>query len=270
MVVRWLSGKKALGTTECDAPEINEQYDKYGGTYRDQGKVECEVPEGKIIFKQPGLATAEVSYRSAETQKVTPLRKISFLVKKYVSSPGKPPSQSYYVNRDAKLAETFVYWEEDYLRLRSWTKQPTSNYNVQGSVKCTVNGKPWAADSRVESGGGFSLREYDKAGKKSTDTEWAKLIGNIWVKRDSGKYQPGNYECKLLGSGRLLRTFRFALDNQLRVLPSAEQSPPKPGALATNATYIPDVTLAPGADAPYDKKSLKDLAFFGRPWLLRK
>jgi hypothetical protein len=271
IVVTWLDGKKTVGTTECSIPQITEEVD-FHGRYLDQGEVRCDSDESKIKYAGGGVFGAAIALRDTETQKLTPLRTIKFKVVKYNASPGKTPEQRYYVDRDYRLAENFVYWnasghkgdDSAELTVRTWTKQAGELNADDGKLKCTVDGAAVALDSYTYSTDGFTVEQYN--GNKAHKTSWTAVAGTFKAERGNDGYKPGKWECKMLVAGKLLRTFKFELDSSLAVVVANPEQTKQAGALAVKAVFAPGTDVPADADASYDKKAVGELAFMGRPW----
>jgi len=248
IVVTWKRGGKKIGKpTECPVPDVTEE--QRFGEWQDQGKVQCDVKD-EVVFPAPGVYSADIGLRSTETQKVTPLRTITFNLQSYA---GMGKSTGWYVDLDGALKENFAYWKPDseMLVLRTWTKQQPGWEPGEGKVKCTVDGKPAAQLGSVNPSDGFDYKDTKDKGAR-----WVQLEGTFFNNaRDKG-WVPGKYACKMLVAGKLLRTFHFELEKNLKIAVSPQQA-----AIASRSTYLPNVDLPAGADAPFDAKALP---FYGK------
>lgn len=250
IVVTWKKGGKKIGKlTECPVPDISEE--QRGNNWDDQGQVQCQVKD-EVVFPGPGTYSADIGLRSTETQKVTPLRTITFNLHSY---PAGGNATGWYVDRDGALKENFAYWkpDEESLVLRTWTKQKPGWHPGDGKVKCTVDGKPAAQVGTVNPSDSF---EYTDA--KDKGASWVQLEGTFFNnEREKEKaWVPGKYECKMLAAGKVLRTFRFELEKSLKIAVSPQQA-----GIASRSTYLPDVDIPAGVDAPFDAKALP---FYGK------
>jgi hypothetical protein len=240
-------GKKIGKLTECPVPDISEE--QRGDNWDDQGEVQCDVKD-EVVFPGPGAYSAEIGLRSTETQKVTALRTIAFNLHSY-STTGN--STGWYVDRDGALKENFAYWKPDSenLVLRTWTKQMPGWQPGDGKVKCTVDGKPVSQVGTVNSSDSFEYKDM-----KDKGASWVQLEGTFFNSERGKGWVPGKYECKMLAAGKVLRIFRFELEKSLKIAVSPQQAN-----IASRSTYLPDVDIPAGVDAPFDTKALP---FYGK------
>ncbi len=266
LVVTWKDGAKTVGTSECQTPDVPDTLDRF--QWMDQGQVSCLTDEkSKIVYPRTGTYGAEIALKS--TTRTTLLRKISFTVKAVVGQSGSTKVSSFYVDHDYRMRENFAYWADGSLKLRFWLKRDGDSPPPDtGRTICTVDGAPLVipgpptpSDVRPDAEG-IQVTLDPNANKT---VEWRQMVGIVWG--DRAKFKTGSYDCQIVASGKLLRTFRFELDKTLRIVPSAEQQAGRDGAIASRSTYIPDVTYGAGADIAFDKNAPEKRAFMGRAWL---
>jgi len=249
IVVTWKRGGKKIGKpTECPVPDVTEE--QRGDNWDDLGQVQCDVKD-EVVFPGPGVYSADIGLRSTETQKITPLRTLTFNLQSY---PTTGNSTGWYVDRDGALKENFAYWKPDseLLVLRTWTKQKPGWHPGEGKVKCTVDGKP-----ATQVGGVSSSDSFEYSDTKDKGASWVQLEGTFYNnEREKQGWVPGKYECKMLVAGKVLRTFRFELEKNLKIAVSPQQA-----GIVSRSTYLPNVDIPAGADAPFDAKALP---FYGK------
>ncbi|WP_394844323.1 hypothetical protein LZC95_45635 [Pendulispora brunnea] len=266
IVVTWKDGTKTVGTTQCAVPQITEAKPD-GATFpnwQDQGEVLCDIKDGAINYSKIGTYDAEIAYRAAGKSDQL-LRKINFTVRNYGSNDSEYAQIDYYVDRDYKLIENVAYWDWDggSLHVRAITKQE-GDFNDPGKLRCTMNGQPFGTDGDVNFGqDSFSYSD----GARNKKVQWTQLDGGIYVSRESGRWKPGRYECQMIFKAKVLRTLRFQLDPKLGIVAGPEQTPPRPGAFASRTTFLTDVDIPAGVDAPFNRTAIERQAFLGRPWI---
>ncbi len=263
IAVKWKDGAKVVYTSECSAPDISDAKDHTGG-WADQEQVRCEIKDGNMAIARTGLFEAEI-YLRATGKPETLLRKIAFAVGSVKDVDLPDATITYFVDHDYKLAEAVGYWDWDGsgLHLRAYTKQ-ANDLVGGGKLRCTMNGAPMGKDGWFQPGGGMGLDIHD--GGHDKHIRWIQLDASMDLPRGSGKWSPGRYECQMIHSAKVLRTIRFQLDAKLGLVTSSEQQP-KPGAIVSRTTYLPDFDIPTGIDLPFSRASFGALAMSGRPWL---
>lgn len=257
--VRWKDGGKVVGTTDCEAPDIDESKDMASGHWNDQAKVSCQVKHDTIVINHTGTFEAEIVLRAAGKPEQL-LRKVAFAVGAVKETESPNSATRWYVDQDYKLAEVVGFWDWDAgsLHLRAYTKQD-HDIQTDGKLRCTVDGKPIAKDGVVQPGGGMS-REV----RGAKQTNWVQLEGIVWMPRTSGKWTPGKYECQMIVSAKVMRTIRFTLDSKLAFVTSSEQQ--GAGMIASRTTFLPDFDIPAGIDLPFSRTAFTTLAMSGRTW----
>ena len=226
-------GKKKLKTISCAMPEITED--------DGMGRPDCKV-EG--VQFAPGPHSIEIALRSAETQKTTPLRTFTFNVFNSKNN-GLDVDKVWYIDYDQRVGEHFGYWDET-LHLKSWVKLSPKPDSTPGKMKCKANGKPVNEDSLTVLGQG--QEQFDPSGKIAI---WQGFVGGM-VQVTKDKAAAGKWECNMIFNGKVLRTFKFELDDKKNFVASPAQ---KDGKLVHPSTYLPDTVIPSGVDAKYTKST---------------
>jgi hypothetical protein len=233
LAVTLYEGSKKLKTITCPTPEISE----------DDGmsRADCNV-EG--VQFAPGAHSVEIALRSAETQKTRPLRTFTFSVFNSKQN-GLDVEKAWYIDYDQRVGEHFGYWDET-LHVKSWVKLAGKPDSSPGKMKCKANGKPVTEDSFTTLGQGQD--QFDASGK--TEFWQGYIGGTVSVQKD--KAAAGKWECNMIFDGKVVRTFKFELDDKKNFIASSAQ---KDGKLVHPSTYLPDTVIPPGVDAKYTKST---------------
>ncbi len=72
---------------------------------------------------------------------------------------------------------------------------------------------------------------------------------------------PGEYEMKILHKGRLIRSFKFAVDAEGKLV---DNSIAKTNKLGSDRIIVP-VQVVGDQDGPWDRNAWKTAAFYGNP-----
>lgn len=248
----------------------------------DRWSVVATGSENRDLYeKMATLVTGQFGYTISMTNELSGtnevLMKGKFKVGKvHVGIASRPHEFEYYVDQDWRLPIGQVWLDvgEDEtsppINIGVWLRGKWLNSKLTGYLM--YNGKA-ISNTDIDGGGVGRDIELLTVGNRDEDPAWTRAVCTYYTVRgkrgsslvDGIHYlseNPGEYELKLLYSGKLVRALKFTVGPDGSIVDSGVGTEPHP----QGTLYLAPVKIVGDLDGKWDKNAWKSDAYYGNPY----